>query len=216
VTGTEVIFFSPTHEWQQTLEVVMKNRERAARRSDELTSSHITPVAPASAGLSLRSVTRLPAEVLVGQAGEERRQIRLVWLSFLALHLPPVTRLSSGRRAWLPSRAPLADLVVRQSRDACAVGVHEVDLGRAALLVSEVEHVGPSAQECDLVTVRRPRGAAVGDCVPGQLLRLAARGRCRRCGAGEDGRQSRMDPSGACRARTGDPQLAKLVLSQLS
>ena len=28
--GTEVIFFSPTHEWQQTLEVVMKNRERAA------------------------------------------------------------------------------------------------------------------------------------------------------------------------------------------
>ena len=28
--------------------------------------------------------------------------------------------------------------------------------------------------------------------------------------------QSPMDSDGACRARTGDPQLAKLVLSQLS
>ncbi len=28
--GTEVVFFSPTLEWQQTLETVRKNRERAA------------------------------------------------------------------------------------------------------------------------------------------------------------------------------------------
>jgi hypothetical protein len=30
------------------------------------------------------------------------------------------------------------------------------------------------------------------------------------------GRETPMDSHGACRARTGDPQLAKLVLSQLS
>lgn len=31
--GTEVIFFSPTNEWQQTLEIVGKNRDRAAQPS---------------------------------------------------------------------------------------------------------------------------------------------------------------------------------------